>query len=123
MQMCKRKNQIIFILIILMSVTIISFKFFIRNSQPFGVTILRVSSNSMMPKFKKGDFIVIKKQKQYNVGDIITYKIKENEKEYCVTHRIIKKDENEFITKGDANNREDSYRVYENEVKGKVVFP
>ena len=109
MQMCKRKDKIIFILIILMSVTIISFKFFIRNSQPFGVTILRVSSNSMMPKFKK--------------GDIITYKIKENEKEYCVTHRIIKKDENEFITKGDANNREDSYKVYENEIKGKVVFP
>ena len=54
--MNKRKGQIIFILIILLSILIISFKFFIKDSQPFGVTILRVSSTSMMPKFKKGDF-------------------------------------------------------------------
>ncbi len=58
--MNKRKGQIIFILIILLSILIISFKFFLKDSQPFGVTILRVSSNSMMPKFKKGDFIIVK---------------------------------------------------------------
>ena len=108
--MNKRKGQIIFILIILLSILIISFKFFIKDSQPFGVTILRVSSNSMMPKFKKGDFIIIKKQSKYKEGDIITYK-------------VIEEKENEFITKGDANNKSDNCKIYENAIIGKVIFP
>lgn len=121
--MYKRENQIIFILIILISVTIISIKFCLKDSQPFGVTILRVSSNSMVPKFKKGDFIVIKKQEKYNVGDIITFEVIEENSKYYITHRIVGKNENEFITKGDANNKNDNYKVYENAIKGKVIFP
>ena len=121
--MYKRGNQIIFILIILISVTIISIKFCLKDSQPFGVTILRVSSNSMVPKFKKGDFIVIKKQEKYNVGDIITFEVIEENSKYYITHRIVEKNENEFITKGDANNKNDNYKVYENAIKGKVIFP
>ena len=121
--MNKRKAQIIFILIILLSILIISFKFFIKDSQPFGVTILRVSSNSMMPKFKKGDFIIVKKQSKYKEGDIITYKVIEEKKEYYVTHRIIEEKENEFITKGDANNKSDNCKIYENAIIGKVIFP
>lgn len=121
--MYKRENQIIFILIILISVTIISIKFCLKDSQPFGVTILRVSSNSMVPKFKKGDFIVIKKQEKYNVGDIITFEVIEENSKYYITHRIVEKNENEFITKGDANNKNDNYKVYENVIKGKVIFP
>ncbi len=121
--MYKRENQIIFILIILISVTIISIKFCLKDSQPFGVTILRVSSNSMVPKFKKGDFIVIKKQEKYNVGDIITFEVIEENSKYYITHRIVEKNENEFITKGDANNKNDDYKVYENVIKGKVIFP
>ena len=121
--MYKRENQIIFILIILISVTIISIKFCLKDSQPFGVTILRVSSNRMVPKFKKGDFIVIKKQEKYNVGDIITFEVIEENSKYYITHRIVEKNENEFITKGDANNKNDNYKVYENAIKGKVIFP
>ena len=121
--MYKRENQIIFILIILISVTIISIKFCLKDSQPFGVTILRVSSNSMVPKFKKGDFIVIKKQEKYNVGDIITFEVIEENSKYYITHRIVEKNENGFITKGDANNKNDNYKVYENAIKGKVIFP
>ena len=121
--MYKRKNQIIFILIILISVTIISIKFCLKDSRPFGVTILRVSSNSMVPKFQKGDFIVIKKQEKYNVGDIITFVVIEENSKYYITHRIVEKNENEFITKGDANNKNDNYKVYENAIKGKVIFP
>ena len=123
MQQMDKRNQLIFILVILISIVIISLKFFINNSQPFGVTILRVSSNSMVPKFKKGDFIIIKKQSQYEVGDIITYEVIEENNVYYVTHRIIEKNENEFVTKGDANNKIDDYKVCESEIKGKVIFP
>mgnify|MGYP004522980171 FL=1 len=123
MQQMDKRNQLIFILVILISIVIISLKFFINNSQPFGVTILRVSSNSMVPKFKKGDFIIIKKQSQYEVGDIITYEVIEEDNVYYVTHRIIEKNENGFVTKGDANNKIDDYKVCESEIKGKVIFP
>lgn len=76
----------------------------------------------MVPTFRKGDFIIIKKQTEYAVGDIITYEITEENEKYYVTHRIIEKNENEYITKGDANNREDERIVKKGEIKGKVLF-
>lgn len=124
MQKSKKRNkgEIFFIIIILMSSTIISLKFFIKDSQPFGLNILEISSNSMLPIFKKGDFILIKKQQEYSVGDIITYEMEEDNKKYYITHRIIEKYGNEYITKGDANNRADPQRVNQNKIKGKVLF-
>ena len=116
------KEKVFFILIILISIIIISLKFFIKDIQPFGLTILQVSSNSIVPTFRKGDFIIIKKQTEYAVGDIITYEITEENEKYYVTHRIIEKNENEYITKGDANNREDGKIVKKEEIKGKVLF-
>ena len=76
---------------------------FLTKNKPFGVTVLKVASNSMVPTFQKGDYIVIKKQKEYNIGDIITYEINENNRKYLVTHRIINKEKNEYKMKGDAN--------------------
>ena len=32
-------------------------------------------------------------------------------------------EENEFITKGDANNKSDNCKIYENAIIGKVIFP
>lgn len=116
------REKVFFVLIIFISIIIISFKFFIKDIQPFGLTILQVSSNSMIPTFRKGDFIIIKKQTEYAVGDIITYEITEENEKYYVTHRIIEKNENEYITKGDANNREDGKTVKNEEIKGKVLF-
>lgn len=116
------KENIFFILIILLSIMVISLKIFIKDSQPFGVTILQVSSNSMNPIFQKGDFIIIKKQMEYTIGDIITYLVEEENNKYYVTHRIIRKNENEYITKGDANNKEDTKVISEKDIKGKVIY-
>ena len=86
--------------------------------QPFGITILNVMSDSMKPTFEKGDKIVVKKQKDYEVGDIITYI--DNDKNF-ITHRIIEKYEDGFITKGDNNNTEDKEKVRKNQVLGKII--
>lgn len=86
--------------------------------QPFGITILNVMSDSMKPTFEKGDKIVVKKQKDYEVGDIITYI--DNDKN-LITHRIIEKYEDGFITKGDNNNTEDKEKVRKNQVLGKII--
>lgn len=99
----------------------ITLKFFSKdtNIKPFGIQILKVQSNSMNPEFRKEDIIVIKKEKEYEVGDIITFKTKDGN---LITHRIIEKNENEFITKGDSNNTKDEEKITSSCIQGKVIF-
>ena len=109
------------ILSILLVIVMITLKFFSKdtNIKPFGIQILKVQSNSMSPEFRKEDIIVIKKEKEYEVGDIITFKTKDGN---LITHRIIEKNENEFITKGDNNNTKDEEKITSSCIQGKVIF-
>ena len=61
--------------------------------------------------------MIVKIGKDFNENDIITYK----DQNVFVTHRVIKKEENTIITKGDNNNSVDK-PISEDEVLGKVVF-
>ena len=116
----KKSNLILFISIVFFLITL----FLKINSsgnkpiQPFGITILKVMSNSMSPVIEKGNKIIIKKQNEYEIGDIITYI---NNDGNLITHRIIKKYEDGFITKGDNNNTEDKEKVRKNQVLGKII--
>ena len=116
-----KKSNLIFILFIIFLILILFLKFCIikDNTSLFGITILKVSSNSMFPTIKKDDYIVIKKQKDYEIGDIITFKSKED---CLITHRIIEKYENVFITKGDNNNISDDEQVKMGVILGKLIF-
>ena len=116
-----KKSNLIFILFIIFLILILFLKFCIikDNTSLFGITILKVSSNSMFPTIKKDDYIVIKKQKDYEIGDIITFKSKED---CLITHRIIEQYENVFITKGDNNNISDDEQVKMGVILGKVIF-
>lgn len=89
-----------------------------NNKSMFGFRIYRVASGSMNPYLKIGDFILIKKQNQYDTGDIVTYDVNN---EYVVTHRIVLINGNDIITKGDANNTNDS-PINEQQILGKVIF-
>lgn len=115
------KNNFILIISIIFLLIILILKINSNKNSitPFGITILKVSSNSMMPTFKKDDIIIVKKEKDYEKGDIITYKLENN---YLVTHRIIEKYENVFITKGDNNNTKDEKEVKTEDIIGKVIF-
>ena len=64
-----------------------------------------------------GDYILVSKSGRYKVGDVVTYKKFGN----FVTHRIIEKNGDRVITKGDANNIEDE-SISVNDIVGKVVF-
>ena len=78
-----------------------------------------ITSCSMWPALKQGDLILIKgvsSKEEIQIGDIIVYR---NPKGFTI-HRVIKLNENTFITKGDANNMEDAPVKYE-EVIGKTV--
>ena len=89
------------------------------NIKPFGIEVLIVKSNSMSPVFNKNDIIIIQEQKEYKIGDIVTYKANNGS---IITHRIIEKDENEIYTKGDNNNTKDENPICIDDIKGKVIF-
>lgn len=113
--------QVMFWFSIIFLILVFYLKFFSKkqNIQPFGVTMLKVSSNSMRPEFEKGDIIFIKKQENYEIGDIITYQTKDNN---LVTHRVIEKYGNDYITKGDSNNIEDEEKIKPEQIKGKLII-
>lgn len=103
----------------------------------FGYTILEVKSGSMEDEILIGDLVILKlinknsindgvdKEKSnfkyikenLKINDIITFE-KEN---HLITHRIVELNENELITKGDANNVEDKPISY-NQIIGKVIY-
>ena len=92
-----------------------------KNDMPkaFGFACASVVSGSMADEIQIGDFIIIKEQEQYYVGDIITFY--ESESGTYITHRIILVSGEVYATKGDANNAADSFSVPQAAVVGKVV--
>lgn len=80
-----------------------------------------ILTGSMEPNIPVGSLILIHAQREYEVGDVVTF---ENGKT-PVTHRIIATiGDEEVITKGDANNAKDK-PIQKDQIVGKVVkvFP
>lgn len=82
----------------------------------FGYSMITVLSGSMEPEFSPGDSLIIRKQHGYTAGDIVTYA----DQGAFITHRIVEKQENGYLTKGDANNAPDGRAVREDGIYGKV---
>ena len=88
----------------------------------FKYRLIAVASNSMKPTYARGDAVIYEKMnpENINVGDIIAFK----KGGKIVTHRVVKKTFNSenyvFYTKGDNNNKQDSFKTDENLVLGKV---
>ena len=64
------------------------------------------------------DMIIIHKTDNYDIDDIITFQ----QGERLVTHRIVDKTNDNYITKGDYNNIVDQQNVSNDNVIGKVAF-
>ena len=87
----------------------------------FGYSIFSVATGSMEPAIKQNDIIIVKKDKEYYIDDIVTFpETGANKKLVYITHRIISKRGETIVTKGDANNAKD-VAIDENIVIGKVV--
>jgi len=86
-----------------------------------------VVSDSMEPKFYKGDMLLVYGIQQAEVGDVVIY---QNPKTHLpVVHRVIEVDgEGRYITKGDKNTANDidlgitNGPVSNNQLHGKVLF-
>ena len=87
------------------------------------VPMVSVASDSMVPRLHRGDLVVAIRPENLKVGDIIIYEAN------CpalphedIIHRIVRIENNTYVTKGDHNLVEDPCPVKPEQIKGKVVF-
>ena len=78
----------------------------------FGYSIFEVATGSMHGSIEVGDAVLVKINSDYDVGDIVTY---QNGDDF-ITHRVVIKEKDYVVTKGDANN------VNDNEIDNKYVL-
>lgn len=118
-------NMLFSIFLIAMLCTVFSYLIYIIQTKIlktdylniFNYSIFRIETGSMEPNIKIGDLIIVKLTKNINEGDVIVY---EDENKAVICHRLIKKDKEKLITKGDNNNSEDD-PIYIEDVIGKVI--
>lgn len=115
-------NILMVLVIIILFIAIYSFFQINVFNKPyvnlFGYTVLQVKTGSMENTINVGDIVIVKildKDDKIEKQDIVTYK----EDKALITHRIIDISEDTVITKGDANNTEDS-PIQRKQIIGKV---
>ncbi|BAC12756.1 signal peptidase [Oceanobacillus iheyensis HTE831] len=89
----------------------------------FGYQLKTVLSGSMEPEFQTGSIISIHPQEdttQFQKGDIITF---QNSDGMVITHRVeeVKNNGEQYVTKGDNNNRADSELVVADSILGQYT--
>lgn len=83
----------------------------------FGYSVFEVQTGSMRPTISPSDVIIVKSDNNPNVNDVITY-MKDDD---FITHRVVEKSSDNYITKGDANNTRDN-AITSEDIVGKVVY-
>lgn len=109
----KRKKRRVWKAVVLFAITA-AFFIFIRDMKPYVVL-----SGSMEPVIPVGSVVIIDQSKTaVSAGDIAAF----SRNGQTVTHRIIKETGEGFITKGDANQEEDTGVTVPENIIGTVVF-
>ena len=89
---------------------------------------IAIISNSMVPKFARGDAVIVEKisdeeKKNLKEGTIIRFETTEKEVVHRIKEKLVKSDGTvAYITKGDNNNAEDVGEVAPDQIKGVVVY-
>lgn len=109
------------VLCIIITVEVISANTQGRPPRVFGVSVSYVPTESMEPKIKAGEYVMYTKASfdDVNEDDIIIYK---NSNDMFIIHRVIEKNSNFLIAKGDNNPVEDTENVTPDMVYGKYVM-
>ena len=96
------------------------FLFFSWDKQILPYYVYAIESGSMEPMLERGDLIIVKRESDYNVGDVVTFYLP-HRKEY-ITHRVVRIENSMYYTKGDANDVEDSYGLLLKDISGKYKY-
>ena len=111
------KKIIYYIVFVILTLVLLINVFSLFDISLFGFRLYKVGSGSMEPYLKVNDVILIKECDDYKIRDIVTFK---NNDEY-ITHRIVSIDGNTVITRGDANNTDDS-PITKDKIVGKLIY-
>lgn len=83
-----------------------------------GINVDVVLSGSMEPVLPTGSIILTDTaKKEPEPGNIITYQLGDS----LVTHRVVRRENISYITKGDANEKEDAVPVETSQIVGTVI--
>ena len=111
----RRKNYLEYIFIVLILGLFIGNLFGIFKYQ-----MIAIMSDSMNPKYYKGDAaIIVKSNKDLKVGDIVSFKDSSGN---TIIHRINNINNGYITTKGDNNNTVDNKKIRVEDVEGKYLF-
>ncbi|WP_134738377.1 S26 family signal peptidase [Nocardioides sp. 503] len=86
-----------------------------------GVTV--VSGNSMLPTYETGDAVVTWRTGDYDTGTPIVYAVPADQvgAGVFVVHRVVDREGDTYVTRGDNNDGDDHWRPTDREVQGRVV--
>lgn len=118
-KLCKLMFNVVCIGAVILCGTLL-FKSYVQHENPpfvLGYSPLPVMSGSMEPVFHAGDVIIIQKADDYQLNDIITFQ----SEGALITHRIIERNENGYVTKGDANSAKDEDIIQKDQIIGTYV--
>ena len=107
----KKIIDLIFIIIIVVLVGYLFLRYTNR------VCIYKVKTGSMEDNIHVGDYVLIMHKDEYKIGDVVTFEKNDG----FITHRIVKIDGDNIVTKGDANNVEDD-TIDKSSIIGKVIL-
>lgn len=109
----------VMVVVIISNIYILGIRHIKGVSQPtiFGYAYAVVLSGSMADTINVDDVVITKADDLYEPGDVIMFTTESS----IVTHRIVDKTDEGYITKGDANNAEDNWLILDEQVIGKVV--
>ena len=102
-------------LFLLIIVLVVYYSIFIHCKNMYSI-----NTGSMEPTIRIGDVVKVKKQREYKVDDIITFKESNSYFDTYITHRIVQIAGDKIITKGDANYINDE-AISKDQIIGKVV--
>lgn len=97
--------------------TLLYFAMFLKTKTILNHGFYVVNGNSMYPTLKNNDFLIASKTTDVKVGDIICFE--QNGK--LIVHRVIYKNQDKLITKGDFNKFQDE-KISIKQIRGKVVY-
>lgn len=116
-----KKTNKEFIIILFLNIVVLALSYF--SSGIFRYQSIVIASNSMNPKIKVGDVVILDRKIDYSnikIGDVIAY----HYNSMIIIHRVVKIEkvgkDYYYYTKGDNNNVIDNYIVYDDTVLGIV---